>query len=90
MLSSTFQVVIPEAAEDATEISEREFMGFEKGLLGRVRKRIVEGCAAGHASHREHLKPCSAAPQIGIGFVPDGMSPALRLHRRQYQVKIAE
>src|SRR5471030_62351 len=70
MLSSTFQVVVPQQVEDAPEIMERQFVPFQECLLAGVRISAVERSRAPHAAQTEDLYFLPLASQFRNHLVP--------------------
>ena len=48
-------IIVAKSPEDALEVREGKFVRFKKSLLRRRQIRPMEGCAAGHRTHREDL-----------------------------------
>ena len=48
-------IIVAKSPEDALEVRECKFVRFKKSLLGQRQIRPMEGCAAGHRTHREDL-----------------------------------
>src|SRR5262249_36583572 len=54
----------------STKVTEGQFVGFEERLLGGSMVRTMEGSAAGHTAHREHLQQRRLAAQLCPRFIP--------------------
>ena len=48
-------IIVAKSPEDALEVREGKFVRFKKSLLRQRQIRPMEGCAAGHRTHREDL-----------------------------------
>src|ERR1700677_493490 len=66
----TFQIVVPQHAEDAAKIGERQLVRFQKRLLVGMRIGPMKGASAGHAAHAELIGLAPFAVEIRPTFIP--------------------
>ena len=70
LLHHGLHVVVAQGLEDAAEVGEGMFVGFQQRLLRGVRIGPVEGIARAHAAHREEVQLAHFAAQYGHALEP--------------------
>src|ERR1019366_3415770 len=70
LLHRTLQVVITKSLENPREISERQFVRFQKRLLAGVREGAMESASTGHAAHAKYIGLLSLSADIRVRFIP--------------------